>query len=162
GDGVLIYFGYPAAHEDDAERAVRAGLALMDAVAALPAPEPLQVRIGVATGIVVVGDLLGSGEAQEHDIVGETPNRVARLQGIAEPNVVVIAEATRRVLGSLFEVRDLGPRELKGIAVAVRAFAVLRASSVEGRFEAMHAHGVTALVGREEELELLLRRWTRA
>src|SRR3984885_12517080 len=109
GDGVLIYFGYPHSHEDDAERAVRAGLALIDAVATLPAPEPLQVRIGAATGMVVVGDLVGSGEAQEHDIVGETPNLAARLQAIAEPNTVVIAEATRRLLGSLFELQDLGP-----------------------------------------------------
>jgi class 3 adenylate cyclase len=162
GDGVLIYFGYPAAHEDDAERAVRSGLALIDAVAALPAPEPLQVRIGVATGMVVVGDLVGSGEAQEHDIVGETPNLAARLQGIAEPNAVVIAEATRRLIGSLFELRDLGPKDLKGIAGPVKAFAVLRASSVASRFEAMHPGVLTALVGREEELELLLRRWARA
>ena len=162
GDGVLIYFGYPAAHEDDAERAVRAGLALIDAVATLPAPEPLQVRIGAATGMVVVGDLVGSGEAQEHDIVGETPNLAARLQAIAEPNTVVIAEATRRLLGNLFELRDLGPKELKGIAGPVKAFAVLRASSVESRFEAMHPGVLTALVGREEELELLLRRWARA
>jgi class 3 adenylate cyclase len=162
GDGVLIYFGYPQAHEDDAERAVRAGLALIDAVATLPVPEPLQVRIGAATGMVVVGDLVGSGEAQEHGIVGETPNLAARLQGIAEPNMVVIAEATRRLLGNLFELRDLGPKELKGIAGPVKAFAVLRASSVESRFEAMHADGLTALVGREEELELLLQRWARA
>ena len=162
GDGVLIYFGYPAAHEDDAERAVRAGLALIDAVATLPAPEPLQVRIGAATGMVVVGDLVGSGEAQEHDIVGETPNLAARLQAIAEPNTVVIAEATRTLLGNLFELQDLGPKELKGIAGPVRGFAALRASSVESRFEAMHPGGLTALVGREEELELLLRRWAKA
>jgi class 3 adenylate cyclase len=162
GDGVLIYFGYPAAHEDDAERAVRAGLALIDAVATLPAPEPLQVRIAAATGMVLVGDLVGSGEAPEHDIVGETPNLAARLQGVAEPNTVIIAEATRNLLGNLFELRDLGPKELKGIAGPVRAFAPLRASLVESRFEAMHAGGVTALVGREEELELLLRRWARA
>src|SRR6516225_7033548 len=106
GDGVLIYFGYPAAHEDDAERAVRAGLALIDAVGALAAPEPLQVRIGVATGMVVVGNLVGSDDGQEHDVVGETPNLAARLQGIAEPNTVIIAEATRRLLGDLFELRD--------------------------------------------------------
>jgi class 3 adenylate cyclase/predicted ATPase len=162
GDGVLIYFGYPAAHEDDAERAVRSGLALIDAVATLPAPEPLRVRIGAATGMVVVGDLVGSGEAQEHDIVGETPNLAARLQAIAEPNTIVIAEATRRLLGNLFELKDLGPKELKGIAGPVTAFAALRASSVESRFEAMHPGGLTALVGREEELELLLRRWARA
>ena len=162
GDGVLIYFGYPAAHEDDAERAVRSGLALIDAVAMLPAPEPLQVRIAAATGMVVVGDLVGSGEAQEHDIIGETPNLAARLQAIAEPNTVIIAEATRRLLGNLFELRDLGPKDLKGIAGPVKTFAVLRASSVESRFEAMHPGILTALVGREEELELLLRRWEKA
>ena len=162
GDGVLVYFGYPRAHEDDAERAVRASLALIDAVIALAAREPLQIRIGVATGLVVVGDLVGSGEAQERGIVGETPNLAARLQGIAEPNTVVIAEATRKLIGNLFELQDLGPRDLKGIAGPVRSFAVLRASSAEGRFEAMHAGGMTELVGREEELELLLRRWARA
>jgi class 3 adenylate cyclase/predicted ATPase len=162
GDGVLIYFGYPAAHEDDAERSVRSGLALIDAVATLPAPEPLQVRIGVATGMVVVGDLVGSGEAQEHGIVGETPNLAARLQAIAGPNTVVIAEATRSLLGNLFELQDLGPKELKGIAGPARAFAVLRASSVASRFEAMHPGALTALVGREEELELLLRRLAKA
>src|SRR6202790_1315597 len=162
GDGVLIYFGYPAAHEDDAERAVRAGLALIDAVATLPAPEPIQVRIGAATGMVVVGDLIGSGEAQEHDIVGETPNLAARLQAIAEPNTVVIARATRRLLGNLFELHDLGLKELKGIAEPVRVFAALRASSVESRFEALHPGGLTDLVGREEELDSLLRRWSKA
>jgi predicted ATPase len=120
------------------------------------------VRIGIATGLVVVGDLIGSGEAQERGIVGETPNLAARLQGIAEPNTVVIAEPTRRLLGSLFELRDLGPRELKGIAGPVKAFAVLRATSVASRFEAMHAGGMTALIGRDEELELLLQRWARA
>ena len=162
GDGVLIYFGYPQAHEDDAERTVLAGLALIDAVATLPAPEPLQVRIGAATGMVVVGDLVGSGEAQEHDIVGETPNLAARLQVIAEPNTLVIAESTRRLLGNLFELKDRGPKELKGIAEPVRVFAALRASSLESRFEAMHPGGLTDLVGREEELELLLRRWASA
>ena len=162
GDGVLIYFGYPTAHEDDAERAVRSGLALIDAVATLPAPEPLQVRMGAATGMVVVGDLIGSGEAQELDIVGETPNLAARLQAIAEPNTVVIAEATRRLLGNLFELRNLGRKELKGIAESVRVFAALRASSVESRFEAMHPGSLTDLVGREEELDLLLRRWSKA
>ena len=162
GDGILVYFGYPRAHEDDAERAVRASLALIDAVVALAAREPLQMRIGVATGLVVVGDLVGSGEAQERGIVGETPNLAARLQAIAEPNTVVIAAATRNLIGNLFELQDLGPRDLKGIAGPVRSFAVLRASSAEGRFEAMHAGGMTELVGREEELELLLRRWARA
>ncbi|WP_027576477.1 adenylate/guanylate cyclase domain-containing protein [Bradyrhizobium sp. WSM1743] len=161
GDGVLIYFGYPAAHEDDAERAVRAGVALIDAVAALSAPEPLQVRIGAATGLVVVGDSIGSGEAREWGIVGETPNLAARLQAIAEPNTVVIGESTRRLLGDLFELQDLGPKDVKGIARPVRAFIVLQASSIESRFEAMHPGGLTALVGREEELEVLLRRWRR-
>ena len=162
GDGVLIYFGYPEAHEDDAERAVRAGLELIAAVSALKGPEPLQTRVGIATGMVVVGDLLGSGEAQERGIVGETPNLAARLQGIAEPNAVVIAEATRKLLGNLFELEDLGAKELKGIAGPVRVWAALRPASVEGRFEALHASGVTELVGREEELELLLRRWLKA
>lgn len=162
GDGVLIYFGYPVAHEDDAERAVRAGLALIDAVATLSAKDPLQVRIGVATGVVVVGDLVGSGEGQERGIVGETPNLASRLQGIAEPNMIIIAEATRKLLGNLFELRDLGLRELKGITSPVRAFAALRASSVASRFEAMHPGGLTAIVGREEELDLLLRRWVKA
>ena len=115
-----------------------------------------------ATGLVVVGDLIGAGEAQERGIVGETPNLAARLQGIAEPNTVVIAEGTRRLLGNLFELEDLGARDLKGVAVPVRAWAALRASSVESRFEALHAVGLTALVGREEELELLLRRWSKA
>jgi class 3 adenylate cyclase len=162
GDGVLIYFGYPQAHEDDAERAVRAGLEVVTAVAGLKAPVSLQTRIGIATGLVVVGDLIGSGEAQERGIVGETPNLAARLQGVAEPNMVVIAEGTRRLLGNLFELEDLGAKDLKGIAGPVRAFAALRASSAEGRFEAMHGSGLTNLVGREEELELLLRRWSRA
>jgi class 3 adenylate cyclase/predicted ATPase len=162
GDGVLVYFGYPQAHEDDAERAVRAGLELVAAVAGLKPNAPLQTRVGIATGLVVVGDLIGSGEAQERGIVGETPNLAARLQGISEPNMVVIAESTRRLLGNLFELDDLGPKDLKGIAGPVRVWAALRASSVEGRFEALHATGLTALVGREEELELLLRRWARA
>src|SRR5215470_7996300 len=162
GDGVLVYFGYPHAHEDDAERAVRAGLALIEAVSKLRDQEPLQVRIGVATGLVVVGDIVGSGEAQERGVVGETPNLAARLQGIAAPNTLVIADGTRRLLGNLFELQDLGPRDLKGIAGSVRAWKALRARSVESRFEALHGSGFTALVGREEESELLLRRWSRA
>jgi class 3 adenylate cyclase len=161
GDGVLIYFGYPQAHEDDAERAVRAGLELTGAVSGLKAASPLQTRVGIATGLVVVGDLIGSGSAQELAVVGETPNLAARLQGIAEPNAVVIGESTRKLLGNLFELRDLGSREVKGIVEPVRAWAALRPKSVESRFEALHASGLTALVGREEELELLLRRWSR-
>jgi class 3 adenylate cyclase/predicted ATPase len=162
GDGVLVYFGYPQAHEDDAERAVRAGLELVEAVAALKTRAPLQTRVGIATGLVVVGDLVGSGEAQERGIVGETPNLAARLQGVAVPNTVVIAEGTRKLLGDLFDFEDLGAQNLKGIAGTVRAWAALRPASVESRFQAMHAAGLTALVGREEELELLLRRWSKA
>ncbi len=163
GDGVLIYFGYPQAHEDGAERAVRAGLELVAAVSDLKTHAPLQTRVGIATGLVVVGDLIGSGASQEQAIVGETPNLAARLQGVAEPNSVVIAESTRKLVGNLFELDDLGPKELKGIiAGPVRAWAALRPASVESRFEAFHGTGLIELVGREEELEILLRRWTRA
>ncbi len=162
GDGVLVYFGYPQAHEDEAAQAVRAGLEVIAVVAGLKTRAVLQTRVGIATGLVVVGDLIGAGEAQERGIVGETPNLAARLQGIAEPNRVVIAEGTRRLLGNLFELEDLGPKDLKGIAGPVRAWAALRVSSAEGRFEALHATGLTTLVGRAEESELLLRRWARA
>ena len=164
GDGVLVYFGYSQAHEDDAERAVRAGLELITAVTALRLRASLQTRVGIATGLVVVGDLLSSGEAQERGMVGKTPNLAARLQGIAEPNTVVICDSTRRLLGNLFfELKDLGPRDdLKGVGEATRAWAALRASSVASRFDPLHASGMTALVGREEESELLRRRWARA
>jgi class 3 adenylate cyclase len=162
GDGVLVYFGYPQAHEDDAERAVRAGLELVAAVGGLKTHAPLQTRVGIATGLVVVGDLIGSSASQEQAIVGETPNLAARLQGVAEPNSVVIAESTRKLVGNLFELEDLGSQELKGISGAVRAWAALRPASVESRFDALHATGLTELVGREEELELLLRRWSKA
>jgi class 3 adenylate cyclase len=163
GDGVLAYFGYPQAHEHDAERAVHAGLALIEATPKLNtvAGVPLAVRVGIATGLVVVGDLIGAGAAQEQAVVGETPNLSARLQTLAEPNTVVIAEGTRNLLGELFELEDLGAKELKGILGPVRAWAALRASSVASRFEALHTSGLTALVGREEEFELLLRCWSR-
>jgi hypothetical protein len=131
-------------------------------VAGLETRTALRTRIGIATGLVVVGDLIGSGEAQERGIVGETPNLAARLQGIAELNTVVVAEATRKLLGTLYELEDVGQKVLKGIAGPVRAWAVLRASSVESRFEALHAGRLTALVGRDEELEWMLRRWSRA
>ena len=160
GDGVLVYFGYPQAHEDDAERAVRAGLELVGAVSAIKSDAPLQTR-RIATGLVVVGDLIGAGEAQERGIVGETPNLAARLQSAAAPNTVVIAESTRRLVGNLFELKDLQPKKLKGIAELVRAWAVLRPSSVESRFEALRT-ATTPLVGREEEIELLMRRWAQA
>ena len=141
GDGVLAYFGYPQAREHDAERAVRAGLAIVEAAPKLvtAAGSPLHVRIGIATGLVVVGDLLGSGEAQERGVVGDTPNLAARLQVVAEPDMVVIAEGTRRLLGNLFELQDLGAKDLKGVAGPARAWAALRASSAESRFEALHA-----------------------
>ena len=161
GDSVLIYFGYPQAHEDDAERAVRAGLELVAAVSSLKTHAPLQTRVGIATGLVVVGDLIGSGASQEQAIVGETPNLAARLQGVAEANAVVVAESTRKLVGNLFELEDLGAKDLKGIG-SVRAWSALRAGSAEGRFEAFHGTGLTDIVGREEELELLLRRWSKA
>ena len=162
GEGILAYFGYPRAHEDDAERTVRAGLDIVAAVARLKtrAEQPLSVRIGIATGLVVVSG--GEGALREHAVVGKTPNLAARLQAIAEPNMVVVCDSTRSLLGNLFELEDLGARDIKGIAGPTRAWAVLRASSVASRFEALHATGLTALVGRDEEFELLLRRWQRA
>ena len=162
GDGVLVYFGYPQAHEDDAERAVHAGLELVKEVSDLKTHAPLQTRVGIATGLVVVGDLIGSGATQEQAIVGETPNLAARLQGVAEPDSVVISESTRKLVGNLFELANLGAKDLKGIAGPVRAWAALRPSSVESRFEALHTSGLTELVGREEELDLLRRRWSKA
>ncbi len=162
GDGVLVYFGYPQAHEDDAERAIRAGLELVNAVGGLNASVPLQIRVGIATGLVVVGDLIGSGEAQERGIVGETPNLAARLQSIAEPDTVVIADGTRKLLGNLFELQDLGAKDLKGIGGPVKAWAALRPATIESRFEALRASGLAELVGRDEELELVLKRWSKA
>ncbi len=161
GDGVLIYFGYPRAHEDDAERAVRAGLAVIEAVGRLPAREDLRVRLGISTGLAVVGDLIGEGAAQERGVVGETPNLAARLQALAAPDTVVIAEATRRQLGGLFELADLGPQALAGFAEPQPAWRVIGESGMLSRFEALRS-GTTPLVGRGEELELLLRRWEQA
>jgi class 3 adenylate cyclase len=162
GDGALVYFGYPRGHEDDAERAVRSGLALIDAIRQLRTSEPLQVRIGVATGLVVVGGVVGIGDTQERDVVGETPNLAARLQTLAAPNTIVIGPTTRRLLGALFEYSDLGAIELKGLAEPVQAYRVLRPSAMESRFEALHPAELTPLVGREEEIELLSRRWAQA
>jgi class 3 adenylate cyclase len=156
-DGVLIYFGYPQAHEDDAERATRCALALVDRVPQLDQAEKLHARVGIATGLVVVG-----GEVVEHDVAGDTPNLAARLQAVAEPDTVVIAASTRRLTGELFEYRDLGEIELKGIAGPVPAWQVLRPSAVASRFEALRGSALTPLVGRDEEIELLLRRWVRA
>ena len=163
GDGVLVYFGYPQAHEDDAERAVRAGLRAIDAVSRLDVKSvKLQTRVGIATGLVVVGDLIGEGSAQEQSVVGETPNFAARLQALAEPDTVVIAAGTRRLVGTLFEYHDLGAIEVKGIAGPVAAWQVLRSSVVASRFEALRGGALTRLVGRDEEIDLLLRRWVRA
>jgi class 3 adenylate cyclase/tetratricopeptide (TPR) repeat protein len=163
GDGVLAYFGYPHAHEDDAERAVRAGLALADAAPKLNtvAGVALQVRVGVATGLVVVGDLIGSGSAQEQAVVGDTPNLAARLQAMATPGSVVLAESTRRLTGRLFEYRDLGSVSLKGFSDNVAVWQALGEGAAEGRFEALRG-STTPLVGRDEEIELLLRRWEEA
>jgi class 3 adenylate cyclase len=161
GDGVLIYFGYPQAHEDDAERAVRAGLAVIEAVGRLPAREDLHVRLGIATGLAVVGDLIGAGAAQERGVVGETPNLAARLQALAAPGTLVIAEATRRQIGRLFDLVDLGPQALAGFAERQPAWRVIDESGTLSRFEALRS-GETPLVGRDEELELLVRRWQQA
>ena len=161
GDGVLVYFGYPQAHEDDAERAVRAGLAVIGAVGRLGLAQPLQVRLGIASGIAVVGDLIGQGAAQERGVVGETPNLAARLQALAEPGTLIVAEGTRRQIGALFELADLGERPLAGFAEPQRAWRVVGESGVASRFEALRSRAAP-LVGRDEELELLMRRWGQA
>lgn len=164
GDGVLAYFGWPRAHEDDAERAVRAGLAIIAATSLvkLPSAEVLQTRIGIATGVVVVGDLMDEGVTKRHAVVGDTPNLAARLQSIAQPGMVVIAEATRRLAGDLFVLRELGMQHLKGIPEPTPAFAVLAERSLESRFAAKHQGEVTPIIGREQELALLEERWSQA
>jgi class 3 adenylate cyclase len=162
GDGVLVYFGYPQAQEDDAERAVRAALAIIEAVnktnTIAGPPGTLRVRVGIATGLVVVGDLIGSGSSLESSAVGDTLNLAARLQSLAEPGVVVIAEDTRRLIGGLFEYDALAPAQLKGWRNPVQAWAVLRESAIDSRFEALRT-GERPLIGRQEEIELLSRRW---
>ena len=164
GDGVLAYFGYPQAHEHDAERAVRTGLAIAEAAPELQtaAQTPLHVRVGVATGIVVIGDLFGSGDAREPAVVGETPNRAARLQRIAKPDGVVIAENARKLLGDLFELDELGPQEFEGAGGPMRVWAVVRESSQASRFDALHSGRLAPLVGREQEIGLLMRCWAKA
>ncbi|MET4804170.1 adenylate/guanylate cyclase domain-containing protein [Bradyrhizobium sp. LB11.1] len=164
GDGVLVYFGYPRAHEHDAEHAAEAALALIGAVAKLDTavPGPLEIRVGIATGLVVVGDIVGSGEAQERGVVGETPNLAARLQAIAKPGMVVIADATRRLLGDLFQLTSLGAQDLKGLAGPVQAWAVECMNSTESRFDALHGRGLGALVAREPECASLQRSWSKA
>jgi class 3 adenylate cyclase len=158
GDGVLIYFGYPRAHEDDIERAVRAGLALIEAIGELHVRERLQIRIGAATGLVVVGDVVGSGEARERGVFGETPNLAARLQAAAAPDTMVIGATTRRLLGRLFEYRDLDPIEVKGFTAPVEAYQVLRQSAVESRFEATRT-ATAPLIGRDGEVAELMGGW---
>jgi class 3 adenylate cyclase/tetratricopeptide (TPR) repeat protein len=160
GDGILAYFGHPRAHEDDAERTVRAGLDIIAAVAELetPAAEPLAVRIGIATGLVVVGDLSGESALWEHAVVGDTPNLAARLQAVAEPGTIVIAASTRRLIGDLFRLRELGLHEVKGIGEPVAAWVVEGVSASESRFEAVRAAGLTDLIGRDDELDFLLER----
>jgi class 3 adenylate cyclase/tetratricopeptide (TPR) repeat protein len=164
GDGVLVYFGYPQAHEHAAERAARAGLALLGGLYERDWPSNVapQIRIGIATGLVVVGGLAGGDETQQHDIVGGTPNLAARLQALAEPNTVVIEPVTRRLTGGLFDYRDLGAVMLKGFAEPVQAWQVAGLGAAENRFEAQHEAGVAPLLGRDNELELLLRRWRQA
>src|SRR5919199_637275 len=161
GDGILAYFGWPRAHEDEAERAARAALALVDSVGRLTTAdgEPLACRIGIATGLVVVGDLIGEGAAREEAVVGETPNLAARLQQFAQPGSIVVAEATRRLLEGLFEFEPLNAPILKGLPGPVQVFRLLRAAAAESRFEARRTKGVLPLVGREQELALLLDRW---
>ena len=163
GDGVLIYFGYPRAHEDDAERAVRAALALIAEIDRVRiSNERVRVRIGIATGLVVVGEQIGTGESWQQTAIGETPNVAARLQALAEPNSVVIAASTRRLVGDLFEYRDLGTVAMKGIAAPVPVWEVLRPSAVESRFDALRAAALSPLVGRDEEMGQLLLCWTLA
>ena len=162
GDGVLAYFGWPRAHEDDAERAVRVGVQLVDTIARLEprADVRLQARVGIATGQVVIGDLVGEGAPRDEAVVGETPNLAARLQALAEPGAVVISQATRRLIGGLFELDDLGPQHLKGFAEPLVVWRVSGESRTESRFEALRGGTLTPLVGREHELGLLLERWT--
>jgi class 3 adenylate cyclase/predicted ATPase len=160
GDGVLVYFGYPEAHEADASNAVRAGLALIEAIGKLEVGAARhQVRIGIATGLVVVGELVGTGESQERNVVGETPNLAARLQSVAVPNTVLIAASTRRLTGDLFEYEAVDPGALKGFDGPVAAWRVLREQSMQSRFEALRAANQVPLVGRDEEFDLLSRRW---
>ena len=164
GDGVLAYFGYPQAHEENAERAVRAGLGIIDGMRKLNVRlaergVELSVRIGIATGSVVVGDMIGEGASQESPALGETPNVASRLQGIGQPDTVVIAPETRRLALNYFEYRDLGEQVLKGLSAPIHAWQVLGERPTEVRFEVRQISGTTPLVGRTEELALIMRRW---
>jgi class 3 adenylate cyclase len=159
GDGVLVYFGYPQAHEDDAERAVRAGLELIAALSALKTRASLQTRLGIATGLVVVGEIVGSGTAQERAIVGETPNLAARLQTLAAPDTILIGEATKKLLGGLFDLEATGEHELKGFARPIPAWRVRGEATVESRFAAIRAGRKLPLIGRAHEMGLARDRW---
>ena len=162
GDGILTYFGWPTAHEEDAERAVRAALEIVQTVRRASTTEVLSVRVGIATGPVVVGEATGVGD-QSKLAVGSTPNLAARLQGLAVADQIVIAASTRRLVGNTFELTDLGEHDLKGIAEPVHAWRAERALVTESRFDATRGgSALTPLVGREEELDLLLRRWSQA
>jgi predicted ATPase/class 3 adenylate cyclase len=164
GDGVLAYFGWPRAHEDEAERSIRAGLAVTEAVSALRTPDgdKLACRVGIATGLVVVGELVGEGTAQEESVIGETPNLAARLQAVARPGAVVVAGATRQLASDIFEFADLGPQSLKGFAAPVAAFTIIGERATEDRFEARSGPLALPMVGRDQELALLLARWSQA
>lgn len=164
GDGVLCYFGWPRANEDDAERAVRAGLSIIDAVKKTKAANgsPLSTRVGIATGVVIVGDLIGSGATQEAAVVGETPNLAARLQGIAGLNQLVVAKETQRLLGTIFDLSPLGGQDLKGIAGPVNAYLVEGEASIQSRFAARQSGAMTPIIGREREIELMTERWALA
>ena len=163
GDGVIAYYGYPHAHEDDAERAIRSALSIVQAIPKLQLGDtrPLQVRIGIATGQVVVGDIIGEGAAQEEAVVGDTPNLAARLQELAAPNSIVASAATRDLTGNVFDFADLGRRSLKGMTEPTQVWRVDRERMLESRFEGRTAR-LTAFVGREHEVGLLLERWQRA
>jgi class 3 adenylate cyclase len=166
GDGLLVYFGYPMAHEDDAQRAVRAGIEIIAALRESPVQhrkllQPLQVRIGIHTGLVVIGEI-GSSEKREILALGETPNIAARVQGVAQPDTVVMSTVTQRLVQGLFECQDLGPQTLKGIATPLSLYRVIGESAAQSRFEVAVGIGLTPLIGREEELGLLQRRWMQA
>jgi predicted ATPase/class 3 adenylate cyclase len=164
GDAAMVYFGYPRAHEDDAERATRAAVALIEAVAALRHEHgaTLQVRIGIATGLVVVGELIGEGEARLRGLVGDTPDLAMRLQGLAEPDTIVVSESTRRLLGKTFDITELGLQTLRGINAPVPAWLILSERENVSRFEASRSETLTPFVGRESEIALLVERWHRA
>ena len=159
GDGVLAFFGWPYAHEDDAPRAVHAALEIVSVVTKISESVTLACRVGVCSGPVVVGEIRNSTASWSMDAVGETPNIAARLQTLAEPDTVLISESTRRLVSATFDLQSLGPQALKGITEPVRAYRVLAAKSAGSRFEAAHAGTLTPLVGRSSELRLLLDRW---